>query len=357
MCIGSLITVMQGQDDIGNNRENHPRSAYNPNTFRPMQRPVLGFVYASDAGELRAIFGIPGASIFSDALELPLGITNVHFSPGQRYAIVERGDEAPLGIIDFAELTQGLLVNIPGAISKPDIVSFNPSGSAVAVYSSSEGRLQVIGGLPEAPRLIREMTRGDLPDEVRLLALADDGIALLEGSNRGLIYLLANDGSVRFLHEAGDLAAMVFSLGSHDVLIFDRIEGSASLLKNVLTAPLSILLINGLITLDGDIDLWIDSNKAIITSANTMEVWQIDRKSMQVKNLQLPARPGTLQLLRAAGKFLFSYLSGEPAWILDASAGMPSLYSVPAPVLSSKERGRAEHRTRMPRPIVRRSSK
>jgi hypothetical protein len=302
----------------------------------PMQRPVLGFVYDDDVSELRAIFGIAGASVFSDPLEVPIEDAGIYFAPGQEYAIVEQGTEAPIGVIGLNKENWGSIIEIPDAVSKPDIVTFSPNGLSAAVYSSVEGRLQIVRGFPGAPRLDWEVLESDLLDEVRFLGLADDGSTLLEGSVHSVVYLLAKDGSARFVYEAKDLGAMAFAPGSRNALVYDRGEGSASLLMNVLGSATQVPLISGLTNVNGDITLWIDSDKAIIANTNPSEIWQIDRKSLQVENLPLTATPNVLQPLRAAGKLLFSYEPGKPAWVLDVSRKTPAAYFVPAHGITDK---------------------
>src|SRR5215467_3996997 len=107
-----------------------------------MQKPLLGFVYDKDAGEVRAILGVPGALVFSDPLALPAEVTNVHFAPRQKYAIVERSDGAPVSLLRFPGANAGELLEIRSTIVAPSIVSFSPDGRNVAVYSSSEKLLE-----------------------------------------------------------------------------------------------------------------------------------------------------------------------------------------------------------------------
>ena len=164
-----------------------------------MQSPMLGFVYAPEGGELRAILGIPGASILSRPLAIPAGVTNLNFAPGQKYAIVEGAAGASIGVMTFPTANPGPLVEISGAISQPDIVSYSPNGAAAVVYSASEGRLEVVSGLPAAPRLSIEISSADLPNAVRLLALADDGVTLLAGAANSSVYRLVEGAGPQLL--------------------------------------------------------------------------------------------------------------------------------------------------------------
>src|SRR5215469_4651182 len=118
-----------------------------PLVLGPMRSPVVGFVYSPELIELRAIQGIAGASILTEPLTLPPGATNVHLAPGQKYALVER-DGSSLGLIPLTMTSANAVVEIAGALVKPDIISFSPNGTSAAAYSASEGILQVFTGLP-----------------------------------------------------------------------------------------------------------------------------------------------------------------------------------------------------------------
>ena len=122
-----------------------------------MQSPVLGFVYAGGS-EARAINGIPGASTLSSPLAVPEGVASLAFPPGQSYALAVRTDGASLGLIPFSGAEPGTLVQIAGGISKPEVIGFSPSGGAAALYSATEGELQVLAGLPGNPQLVRQIS-------------------------------------------------------------------------------------------------------------------------------------------------------------------------------------------------------
>ena len=216
------------------------------NASQSMQSPMLGFVYATDGGEVRAILGIPGASVLSRPLALPAGVTNLNFAPGQKYAIVEGASGGSIGVMTFPTANPGPLIEISGAISRPDIVSFSPNGAAAVVYSASEGQLEVLEGLPASPRVAREISSADLPNAVRFLALADDGATLLEGTENGSVYRLTEDGGAQLLDTVGDLEGMAFVPQSDNALIFDRNGSSLSLLQSVNTTPSNRSLVGGL---------------------------------------------------------------------------------------------------------------
>jgi hypothetical protein len=302
------------------------------NTSQSMQSPMLGFVSAPNGSEVRAILGIPGASTLSRPLVLPAGVTNLNFAPGQKYAIVEGASGAAIGVITFTAADSGPLVAIEGAISQPDIVSFSPNGGAAVLYSATQGRLQVVSGLPATPRVVREISSSDLPIAVRLLALADDGATLLEGGANSSVYWLAVGVEPQLLTTVGDLEGLAFVPKTNNAMIFDRNGGSLTLLQNVNSAPSNRSLVDGLTGLEGKIALQVTAGSALLTSANASHLWQIDLQSLRVQDLLLPGAATMLEPLRTSGKYLLSWQSGQPAWIVDTSGLTGAVYFVPANV-------------------------
>ena len=124
----------------------------------------------------------------------------------------------------------GVLVPIPGGISQADIIAFSPNGADAVLYSASQGQLQIVTGLPDNPQVTRNIGNAELPDAVRVLAIADDGLTLLEGTVRSAVYLLAASGP-QALENVSDLGGILFNPKTTDALIFDRNEGTLSLLR------------------------------------------------------------------------------------------------------------------------------
>jgi hypothetical protein len=335
-----------------------------------IQSPVLGFVYAADISELRTILGIPGASRLSGPLALPSGVTNVIFAPGQQCALAEQANGAPIGVIAFPAANPGPLVEIPNAIAHSDVVAFSPSGGNAAVYSVSEQRLQVITGLLSTPHVAREIAFGALPDVVQLLAIADDGITLLEGTVNNDVYILAEASGPQLIYSAESLGGMAFTPGSRDALVFDPSSGTLSLLQNVVSPPRlpprppvpdalrlraganntpalagngdpgapvpppSTTLASGLTGFSGTVFLQADSHIATITSTAANDLAEVDLQNRNVQHLRLPANAIALQPLRMPGKYLLFFQPGQPALILDTSGEKGAVYFVPASVVA-----------------------
>jgi hypothetical protein len=296
-------------------------------TSLPMQSPLLGFTYDANRNEVRAISGVPGASTLSEPLSLPDEVTDVHFAPGQKYAIVKRADAA-LGLIAFPAATPAALAEIPGLNSSADIISFSPSGKAAAIYSIVERRLQIITGLPDAPHLIRDLSLNSMSEEPFTFAIADSGRSLVAASTSYALYRIIDGSTPEYLDRAENLAGMVFAPGSDDLVVLDRSRGTALLFQDVGRRGARRLLSDGLPISYEQVFLQVDGALVVFANKDSSIVWTIDLKTSQVQSRELPTPIATLHALRAPKRFLLSQSSGEPAWILDNSIG--GVYFVPA---------------------------
>jgi len=321
---------------IGVRQESAPSTGSADSATQGMQTPLLGFVSVAEQGELRSLVGIPGASALGEPLAVPAGLRNVYFAPGQSYALLAPSAGDFLGLMTFQGAQEAAAASICGAIPQPDIVAFSPGASAAALYSKAEGRLQVITGLPGSPQLARVVPATDLPDDVRFLAITDDGVTLLEGTIHSSVYLLPQLGSPRLLHTAGDLQGMAFAPRTNDLIAFDRAANTAFELQDVDGAGSYLLLADGLTGMDGNVFLETSRAGAVIASTKSGTLWEIDLKSQQVQNIHLPGMPQMLQPLRTSGDYLLFYRTGFPAWILDSNGVEGVVSFVPAGTAPSK---------------------
>jgi hypothetical protein len=324
------------QGQIVVHQEVAPTSDDADNAAQGMQTPVLGFVTSAEQGELRLLLGIPGASAVGEPLAIPTGLRNLFFAPNQSYALLAPLSGGFLGLMTFQGAQGGTAVSICGAIPQPDIVAFSPGASTAALYSKAEGRLQVITGLPDSPQLARMVPESDLPDEVRYLAVADDGVTLLEGTVHNAVYVLPQLGLPRLLYTAGDLQGMAFVPRTNDLLAFDRAAGTAFLLQDVERASAYVLLADGLSGLDGNVFLQTSRAGAVIASTKSNTLWEINLQSSKVQSIPLPGMPQMLQPLRISGDFLLFFRAGLPAWILDSNSAEGGISFVPAGAVPSR---------------------
>jgi len=171
---------------------------------------------------------------------------------------------------------------------------------------------------------------------VRYLAVADDGVTLLEGTVHNAVYVLPQLGLPRLLYTAGDLQGMAFAPRTDDLVAFDRAAGTAFLLQDVDGASAYLPLADGLSGLDGNVFLQTSRAGAVIASTKSSTLWEINLQSFKVQNIPLPGMPQMLQPLRISGDFLLFFRTGLPAWILDSNSAEGSISFVPAGAAPSK---------------------
>ena len=305
-----------------------------PQAGNGIQVPVVGLVYDRDARALRAILGLPGASVFSNPLPLSAEIADVHLAPGQSYALVERSN-MPMGIMKLSSASAGSISELPFDTVKPDLLAFNPSGTGVAVRSASDGITRVIKGLPDAPAIAQTVRAEDLPAGARYLALADDGATLAAATDTG-VYLVSEGRLPTLLSASGNLGGMIFMPGFDGILMADRDGGRVMFIQNVRSAPAVRILATGLPNLDGEIALQGEDGRAVVTCASSNLVRLIEVATGEIQNLELPSASTMAERLRTPHHLLLSYSTGAPAWVLDLSSRASSVYFVPAQTSGEK---------------------
>ncbi len=342
MCAGSfysrlaIISVVLGAFTFGcggggvpSSPENNQNAQTTSNVPQALQSPMLGFAYTSAQTEVRVINGVSGASTQGAALSLPAGVTAINFAPGQKSALVEVSGGGSVGAVSFQASEPGPLVTIAGAISHPDIVAFSPTGAAAALYSASEGHIQVITGFPSSPQLTRDLTSAQFSAAPQMLAIADDGVTLLEGTADNAIYLLAGS-SPQLLANVSALGGIAFNPKSTNLLIFDRGAGTLTLMPNVGGVLSTQVIANGLTGLQGTVLFASDGHNALIGGTNVNSIWEVNLQTSQQHTLSLQSPPAMLTPLRTPGDYLVAWQPGGLAWIIDTNPPQGAVYLVPA---------------------------
>lgn len=334
--LGALNLGCGGGGVASNNAQNNQASQTSAGAAQPMQAPMLGFAYASGVTEVRVINGVSGASTQGSALNLPSNVTGISFSPRQNSALVAVSGGGPVGVISFQTAQPGPLMTISGAISQPDIIAFSPTGAAAALYSASEGHLQVVTGLPSSPQVTRDLTSAQFPANPQALAIADDGVTLLEGTSDNSIYLLSGN-SPQLLENVSALGAIAFNPKTTDALIFDRGAGTLALMANVSVQHSTQAVASGLTGLEGAVFLASDGRNALVSAANAKSVWEVNLQSLQTQTVPLQTPATMLMPLRTAGNYLLTWQPGGLAWIIDTNLSKAAVYLVPAAATAQAE--------------------
>jgi hypothetical protein len=279
-----------------------------------MGRPVLGFVGRSSPTELRAILGVPGAAVFGDPLLVPSNSTTVRVAPGLAYAWIERTGEAS-AVLPLTATRAGVPDDVVDALPSADLAAFSPLGRSLALYSSRSGKFQVIGGLPDAPRIMQELDGATLSGTPDSLAVSDDGGSILAASGRS-VYLLTQGSPARPVLNLSGAAALTFFPGSSDGAIADRGAGSVYLVRQASAGVLAT-------GLDGvrDIASTISGQSLVLTNPGAIRIWTVNVTSAEVRSFDSRVGATGLNRIGDGDAFLISSEAGEPAWIFLPETG------------------------------------
>jgi len=291
--------------------------------------PITGFVFDGSVRALRPILGIPGASTMGAPLDAGLELAWATVAPRQDSAVAMASD----GSLHLLRLGSGVAeVRCAVCPSTADAAVFSPSGSAVALYS--EGRVQIVTGLPDAPALgagfevgsRSRATRG--PTLAPPLALSDDGAWLL-ASTRDSVDLFSANGGPRQLLAAGAYALVSFAPGGHDAAVADVRGAALALFHDVAgAATQQPLAAPDGIQQAGALAFSADGRRLLLASAAGQSVAVIDLASDARTVAACNCAPTGLA---AMGNVVRLNEPGNgPLWLLDAmSAGEPRVLFVP----------------------------
>jgi hypothetical protein len=192
---------------------------------RAIDPPALGFVFHS--GTFTPIIGVPGASVLGASVDSGLGSTDAVVSPNQNYALLAGGEPRALYLLRLP--ARGAPASPIDGVVAPDLMALSPVGDAAALYRASDGVLQILTGMPDAPQVVREIPVASLGGMLKSVAVADDGQAILAVVGGQVLFIPA-DGIARPLPVEGPVSAMAFRPRSHDAITAGKRDGHVSLI-------------------------------------------------------------------------------------------------------------------------------
>lgn len=269
-----------------------------------IESPLVGY-FQSTAG-LVAIEGIAGAAHARSLA--PVEADRVVLPPGQSYAWLERA-----GQVYISRLPVGQLTKVPDAWSGTDLMAFNSSGSAAVLYRAV-GTLQVIGGLPGAPHVVREIAAPSGANDITSIAVSDDTNTILVASSAGL-YAVSGDDAWRFLMP-GEAAALAFVPGRAEALI--AVSDGVYLMKDSTTTPVLQGAGSPVAMLASD-----DGRHAVALSAGGTEALVLDFETGTMTRSTLGAAARDVQRGRD-GTLIFVPQEGTSPWLMDMNSGVLS---------------------------------
>ncbi len=275
--------------------------------------PVMGVISGSGPAELRALAGLPGAATARDAMQMPEGVRRVHIAPGNR-ALVQRTGAA-IGAMSFDGASAGPVAEIPGAMTRADVVGFSPRGTYAVLHSAQGSRLQVIAFDGDAVRLSGEIDVAGLPG-IRQVGIDDTGALPVLVTEEGAVYVAAN-GMPRQVFRGGAITDVGFVAGKASLLVADAQAGRVTLIDGLPDRAAARVVGMGIET-DGQ--LWVrsstDGKYVFAAGSGRRTGWRVEIDSGVTRTLELPEVAVEFERLGSGNTFVYSSASGGPVWLL-----------------------------------------
>lgn len=272
--------------------------------------PTLGYVYDKDAGGVRRIAGIPGASSFGDPVALD-GLRPLAVSSAARYAVAI-ADDGNFSIVRLATMER---VAVDGAGTSPDSALLSSSGAALVLLWKDGNRMQVIKGLPDRPAVSFET---QLPGTPSLIAVDDAGshaaFTIREG-DVDTVYTADQNGASA-VQKADQISAVAFVRGSSDALFAD----SAALYR------VRDGNIERLSDFSGVVGLLATEKRALVATSDAVAF--LDLTDLTSAAVKCSCTVSTLGAL-SANVFRVNDAMDSPLWILDTNGNDARFFFVP----------------------------
>ncbi len=296
-----------------------------------VQIPVLGYFARTSPLELRPIVGITGAVILGDPMALPEGVNALALAPGQEYAAAQAGDQGAVGLLPIAGFGVGDLVPIAGATAAPDRIEFSPTAAVMALYSNRQQNIQLIGGLPAAPQVIREVDVSGLSGPPAAFAVSDDGQSLLVAAANGdgsTVTLFPAGGNPRIVAQAGTVSAIRFFPGAGDAVAADS-QWNQILLLDSAGAHVVAGEADGV---SGPVDVQTSATArhVLVVNPGNQTLLDVDLDLAVTTSVACSFAPAGLRMLSQKSVFLAIDPNGRNAWTFHTDVTPERVSYVPA---------------------------
>lgn len=301
----------------------------NPGVIRP---PALGFVF--DSGVLRSVLGVPGAAVFGAPVDTGLQPLDAVISPRQDYALLLTGDHRDVTLL---RLAAGQIAAAPlaGAMTAPDVMALSPMGNSAVLYRAGDGLLQILTALPDAPRVLRELSIMTLDGTIASAAVADDGKLVLAEVGNNVVVIPA-DGMSRPLPFDAPMPLMAFLPRAQDAIIASRQTNQVSLILHPADVPQAQMLAgpdDGILK-PVAVAFSLDGGRAFIANSGGGLV-QLDLSGLPPQVFSCDCKISGLHRLAGNSVFRLTDPSAGPMMVFDGDAPQPRVVFVP-PNLESK---------------------
>jgi hypothetical protein len=304
-----------------------------------LQGPLLGLSFAPDTGEIRTIWGAPGAATQGQAIRADADnertrgrpkpdrpITQLAVAPSGKTALAIRSDA--LLQVDLAGFQ---LRPIENTLPAATMLAYSPTGAFAVVFYDHNRTIQVLrltGAQPEVDR----QWQIDHPAAVASLAVSDDGNSVLTGMENASLLLWERDAPYpAAIGEFVVPSALAFLPGTSDVVIGDSATRTISLLTDITGARQILLLAENDqgIRQPVAIRAAAGGKRIVIADRKARAAIILDRTSGEVTTLPCECIPTGLDSLTDPRFFRLTDSMNEPLWMVDSEPAGARLVFVP----------------------------
>jgi hypothetical protein len=312
--------------------------------------PGLGYVFDKSGGSLRPIRGMAGAATIGEALALSSPLSGAVIVSRLDYAIARTEDHSTLVLIRNLS-GEPVSSEIEGIPREADLVALSNSGRYAAIFSSREGWVRVISGLPDAPTIAS--TYDAAGARITALAISDDAVTVVaafaieagEEPPAGVLRVHGREsGGWQELGPAARVQSIAFAPNGRDVAVVDTVRASVSLVRSA-TAGAGVVPV--LQQVDGTpapvaARFVSDTRLLVATATGVVSLNLSDNTRSDVACGCTPTGVDELD----NGTFRLTELSDKPIWILyDSTEGM-QLAFIPPPAGQETAGGPSRRRSR-----------
>jgi WD40 repeat protein len=294
--------------------------------------PGMGVAYDSRSMTLRAIRGIPGASLLGDAIETGTPFVYAAISPLHELALgVTQDGQVRLVRFGGSPASQSL----DAAHAAPTGIMFAPRGRAALLIGA---QIQLVTGLDNVP-VLSDLALPGLSETPVAAALSDDGLALMLAS--GTVWLTTPDGGATQLPLPGTIVTAAFRANSHDAVAVTRSGDVYTIRDAGPNAEVHQLYTGDDATADpAGVRFSPDGTRVFVASAGgTLSA--IDVRTGTVAASSCNCKPTGLDPLRGGTVFRLNEISNGPLMLFDASTSDSRFWFVPADNVADGEQGSA----------------
>jgi hypothetical protein len=288
--------------------------------------PVLGYIFSSTDGTLRAMLGVRGSAQLSASIVPPGVYVTGETSIASSAALLE---DATGSLFAF-NLPKSQPVHVADGLPAAAHIAFSSSGQTAIAYGVASPTITLITGLPATPQV--QTINVPVTNPLVSAVVSDQGTIVMASSGSPMsIGTLSSSGQFSRLTTVASIGGLNFLPGSEDVLLADNTANAVSVIHSVSKGPSSQSLTVAGLNHPIAVSASQDKKWAIIANGGDAGVVRVDLTTGTTAAKVLCAcQPSQLSSLSGGSAFRVNSLYGGPVWIVDVTSPTTQLLFVPA---------------------------